>query len=228
VDPCVREWFRTKTSILLTIPALFVSYATRNSNAIPLFKAWIRTVHRPFNQESTDPMNNKLKPAIIGGVVLGILSVIPFVNWVNVCCCLWAILGGLLAAHLYVKGSPTPASTGDGAIVGALAGLVGAVIAVIIGIPISILMSGVMTGVMVSIVEGINPAQAEMMREQMIAGQTVAGAIVNGLILAVFLVIFSTLGGLLGIAIFEKRKGGAPPPPAPQNFGGAGGYGSPI
>jgi len=173
-------------------------------------------------------MNNKLKPAIIGGVVLGILSVIPFVNWVNFCCCLWAILGGLLAAHLYVKSSPTPVSTGDGAIVGAMAGLVGAVIAVVVGIPISIVASGIMTRVFVSFMEGINPDQAEMMRTQMEASQTVAGAIVNGLILAVFLVIFATLGGLIGIPIFEKRKGGTPPP-APQNFGGgAGGYGSSI
>jgi hypothetical protein len=167
-------------------------------------------------------MNNKLKPAIIGGVVLGILSVIPFVNWVNFCCCLWAILGGLLASHLYVKGSPTPASTGDGAIVGAMAGAVGGVIAIIIGIPVSYLASGVMTGILVGFLEGVNPAQAEMMRAQMEA-QSIAGHIVNGFILAVLLIVFSTLGGLIGISIFEKRKGGAVPPP--QNYGGPGGPG---
>jgi hypothetical protein len=173
-------------------------------------------------------MNNKLKPALIGGVVLGLLSVIPFVNFVNICCCLWAILGGVLASHLYVKGSPTPTSTGDGAIVGALAGLVGAVIVIIIGIPISILTSGLMTGFFLSLIEGINPSQAELMRQQMEAGQTVAGAIVNGIILAVLLVIFSTIGGLIGISIFEKRKGGSAPP-APQNFGGGpGAYGSSV
>ncbi len=162
-------------------------------------------------------MNNKLKPAIIGGVVLGILSVIPFVNWVNICCCLWAILGGLLASYLYIKNSPVPASAGDGAILGALAGLVGAVIAVVIGIPLSILMSGVMTRMIISLLESINPSQAEMMRTQIEAGQTVVGAIVNGLILAVLLVVFSTLGGLIGIPIFEKRKRDVMNPP-PQNF----------
>lgn len=173
-------------------------------------------------------MNNKMKPAIIGGVLLGVLSIIPFVNWVNICCCLWAILGGLLASKQYVSSSPTPASAGDGAIVGAMAGLVGAVIAVILGIPISILTSSLMSGIMVSIIEGINPAQAEMMRTQMEAGSTVAGAIVNGFILAIFLVVFSTIGGLIGVSIFEKRKGDVPPP-APQDFGGgAGGYGSNV
>ena len=169
-------------------------------------------------------MNDKLKPAIIGGVVLGVLSVIPFVNWVNVCCCLWAILGGLLASKQYVSNSPTPASAGDGAIVGAMAGLVGAVIAVIIGIPISIVTSGLMSGIIISLIEGINPAQAEMMRAQMETSSTIGRAILNGFILAIFLVIFSTIGGLIGISIFEKRKGGAAPP-APLNFGGgAGGY----
>ena len=161
-------------------------------------------------------MNNKLKPAIIGGVVLGVLSVIPFVNWVNVCCCLWAILGGLLAAHLYVKGSPTPTSTGDGAIVGALAGVVGGIIAIFIGIPISYLMSGVMSGLISGMLEGVNPAQAELMRGQ-IEAQTIVAHIVNGIILAVLLIIFSTIGGLIGISIFEKRKGNVSPPP-PQSY----------
>ena len=163
-------------------------------------------------------MNNKLKPAIIGGVVLGLLSVIPFVNWANVCCCLWAILGGALASYLYIKNSAVPATAGDGAILGAMAGLVGAVISVVIGIPVSILMSGVMIGIVFRLMESINPSQAEMMRSQIEAGQTVAGAIVNGLILAVLLVIFSTLGGLIGIPIFEKRKRNVMPPP-PQNYG---------
>ena len=163
-------------------------------------------------------MNNKLKPAIIGGVVLGLLSVIPFVNWANLCCCLWALLGGALASYLYIKKSPVPATPGDGAILGAMAGVVGAVISVVIGIPVSILTSGLMIGILVRLMESVNPSQAEMIRAQIQAGQSVVGAIVNGLILAVLLVIFSTLGGLIGIPIFEKRKRNVMPPP-PQNFG---------
>lgn len=165
-------------------------------------------------------MNNKLKPAIIGGVVLGLLSVIPFVNFVNICCCLWAILGGMLASYLYIKNSPVPASPGDGAILGVLAGVVGAAIAIIIGIPISILMGGAMTAFFVGLIERIDPSQAEMMRRQIEAGQTVASAIINGVVLAVLLVIFSTLGGLLAVPIFEKRKRDLSAPPPPQNFGG--------
>lgn len=166
-------------------------------------------------------MNNKLKPAIIGGVVLGLLSVIPFVNFVNICCCLWAILGGLLASYLYIKNSPIPASPGDGAIVGVLAGVVGGAIAIVIGIPISIFMGSAMTAFFVGLMERIDPSQAEMMRRQIEAAQTVASAIINGIVLAVLLVIFSTLGGLIAVPIFEKRKRDLQAPPPPQNFGGA-------
>jgi hypothetical protein len=163
-------------------------------------------------------MNNKLKPAIIGGVVLGLLSAIPFVNLVNICCCLWAILGGILASYLYVKNSPTPANAGDGAIVGAIAGAVGAVIYLILGIPLAIVGGAAMREMMVKILSNIDPSQADMIRRQMEAqGDNIAGVIVQSLIGAVLLVVFAVIGGLIGIPLFEKRKGGTmpPPPPAP-------------
>lgn len=168
-------------------------------------------------------MNDKLKPALIGGVVLGLLSAIPFVNWVNICCCLWAILGGMLASYLYIKSSPTPASAGDGAILGVLAGLVGAIVSFVIGVPVQLLVGTAINGILIGFIADMNPSQAEMMRQQMMAGQTIAGAIVNGLVGGVFLFIFSIIGGLLGVPIFEKRKGNMTPPPPPST-GGVGGY----
>jgi len=169
-------------------------------------------------------MNNKLKPALIGGVLLGLLSVIPFVNAVNVCCCLWAILGGMLASYIYVKNSPTPANAGDGAILGALAGAIGAVISIILGIPINYAMGPTMRNLILSIVENLDRQQADLMRRQLEAsGESIASLIINALILAVLLFIFSIIGGLLGIAIFEKRKG-SPMPPAPPATGGPGSY----
>jgi hypothetical protein len=167
-------------------------------------------------------MNDKVKPALIGGVVLGLLSVIPFVNWVNFCCCLWAILGGMLASYLYIKKSPTPATAGDGAILGVIAGLVGALIAIIIGIPLSLVIGTAMNEILIRLVENANPEQARMMRAQM-GVQTVGAAIGRGFIGAIFLFIFSIIGGLLGVPIFEKRKGNAVPPPPPV-VGGPGGY----
>ena len=170
-------------------------------------------------------MNNKLKPALIGGVVLGLLSAIPFISAANLCCCLWAILGGMLATNLYIKSSPTPVNPGDGAILGALAGVVGGVIAFVLGVPIAYAMGPTMRNLMVSLIENMDPQQAEMMRRQLEAsGDAIAPLLVQGLITSVLLFLFAIIGGLLGVPIFEKRKGGGPPPP-PINVGGApGGY----
>ena len=170
-------------------------------------------------------MNNKLKPALIGGVLLGVLSVIPFVSAANICCCLWAILGGMLATYLYVKNSSTPVSAGDGAILGALAGVVGAVIYVIIGIPIAYAMGPTMRNMMVSLIERMDPQQADLMRRQLEAsGDAIAPLIIQGLVVAVLLFLFSVIGGLLGVPIFEKRKSGTPQPPPINVGGGPGGY----
>lgn len=163
-------------------------------------------------------MNNKLKPAVIGGVVLGLLSAIPFVNWVNICCCAWAILGGLLASYLYVRNSATPANAGDGAIVGAIAGGIGAAIYLVLGIPLAIVSGAAMREMLINLMASVDPRQAEMIRTQMEAqGESIASAIFQGLIGAVLLVVFAIIGGLIGIPLFEKRKGGPvpPPPPAP-------------
>ncbi len=163
-------------------------------------------------------MNNKIKPALIGGVILGLLSAIPFVNFVNLCCCAWAILGGLLASYMYVKNSPTPANAGDGAVVGGIAGAIGAVVYLIIGIPLAIVAGTAMREVMINLMTNLDPRQAEMIRTQMEAqGQSISATIVQSFIGALLLIVFAVVGGLIGIPLFEKRKAGPmPPPPPPQ------------
>jgi hypothetical protein len=171
-------------------------------------------------------MNNKLKPALIGGVFIGVLSVIPFVSAANLCCCLWAILGGMLATYLYVKNSPTPAGAGDGAVLGVIAGAIGAVISFVIGVPLAIAMGPTMRNMIVSLMQNIDARQAEMMRQQFEAqGTAIAPIIIQSLIGAALLFVFAILGGLLGVPIFEKRKGTLPPSPPPFDAGGSpGGY----
>ena len=165
-------------------------------------------------------MSDKLKPALIGGVVLGILSVIPFISAGNLCCCLWAILGGMLASYLYIKNSPTPANAGDGAVLGAAAGAIGAVISVVLGVPIAWAMGPTMRNMIISLMENADPRQADIMRRQLEAsGDAIGPIIIQSLIGAALLFVFAIIGGLLGVVIFEKRKGGAPPEP-PINVGG--------
>jgi hypothetical protein len=147
-------------------------------------------------------MNNKLKPAILGGLIVGVLSAIPFINY---CCCIWSIGGGLLAAYLYIQSSPTPVAMGDGAIVGGLAGVVGGIIYLIIGLPIALLI-------------GATAMEEQFTQRgvQLPLSGTVL-MIVAGIFGAIILAVLATLGGIIGVAIFEKRKSGIVPPP-PQSF----------
>ncbi len=174
-------------------------------------------------------MENKLKPALIGGVVLGVLSAIPFVNLGNLCCCGWAVLGGGLAAYLYIKQSPVPVSKAEGAMLGLMAGLIGTVIAWVIGIPLGLIIGDVFTPKLVEIIESIDPRQAEELRRQLAAQQNQPfiqklPAMLVGMVMGIVAyTAFSTLGGLIGTSIFEKRNPivpDIPPPPPSQGYGG--------
>ena len=157
-------------------------------------------------------MNNKLKPALLGGLIVGVLSAIPFINY---CCCIWSIGGGALAAFLYIKGSSVPVRTGDGAVVGGLAGVIGGIIYLVIGLPIAIFFG------MAAMEEQLSNSGVHLPFSGVIL------MIVASLVGAIFLALLATLGGVIGVAIFEKRKdGGVPPPP---NYGSAPGtYGTGV
>jgi len=148
---------------------------------------------------------NKLKPAVLGGLVVGILSAIPFVNY---CCCLWAIGGGLLAGMLYIKASPVRITTGDGAVLGALAGVVGGAIYLIVAIPIALLWGAA----------AMEQAFRNSGMRMPLSGPLMI--IVGSLFGAVCLIGLSTVGGLIAVPIFEKRKDAAVTPPPPVAPGG--------
>src|SRR5690242_9006548 len=83
---------------------------------------------------------SRLQPALLGGLVIGLGSVIPGLSYANLCCCGWGIVGGALAAWLLIRKSPVlPVSKGSGASTGALAGIVGAGVYLVIGVPLLLL-----------------------------------------------------------------------------------------
>ena len=81
------------------------------------------------------------QPALIGGAVVGVLSALPIVNMGNVCCCLWVVGGGAVAAYVLQQNQSTPITPGDGALAGLLAGLAGAFIYLVLSIPITLVMA---------------------------------------------------------------------------------------
>src|SRR5580765_3925148 len=83
-------------------------------------------------------MQSRLQPAVIGGVVIGVLSALPLISACNCCCCMWIIGGGAVAAYLLQQHQVTPITVGDGAVVGAMAGLIGAVVHLAVSIPVQV------------------------------------------------------------------------------------------
>lgn len=155
-------------------------------------------------------MNDKIKPALIGGGSLGVANSIPLVNLLNCACCALVIGGGVLAAHLYFKDTPPTAERpfGDGIMLGALAGVFGAIVSTIISIPMTLL--GLRLGLMDfmdDILENADlpPAMADML-SSMGSGGLAMGALLVGLMFnLVIYAIFAGIGGAIGVAIFVKK-----------------------
>jgi len=179
---------------------------------------------------------NMLKPALIGGMAMGILSAIPGLSACNCVCCAWAICGGIFAAYLYVKDSLFPITMGRGAGVGLVSGAIGGTVGFLFSIPIQRILTG--GGNPMMAMEQFKelmeknpdfPEEARRSIEALLAHDyfTIFVAIFGFLSNVAGFSIFAMLGGAIGVALFEKRKPGTnrqdtPPPPVemppPDNF----------
>ena len=166
---------------------------------------------------------SKLQPALLGGVAIGVLSSLPVVNLVNVCCCAWVIVGGALAAHLMQQNHPAPISAGDGAIVGLMAGAIGAVVGSLLAIPIALALGPMQSQFLERVLESANdlPPEARSVLEQMRGGMMGGAFGVMAFVISLFFSlcvysVFGLFGGLIGAAMFKKNA----PPPLPPPSGG--------
>ncbi len=143
---------------------------------------------------------------------MGVLSALPLIAAGNVCCCLWVISGGLVAAYVLQQNQPTPITPADGALVGLLAGLIGAVVQVALSIPISLIVGPMERALMQRLLDmaGNMPPDMRDMFERYGRDGGNAAFFLIGRIIAFMMwlcvgAVFSTLGGLLGAAIFKKN-----------------------
>jgi uncharacterized membrane protein YeaQ/YmgE (transglycosylase-associated protein family) len=157
-------------------------------------------------------MNDRLQPALWGGVLIGVLSALPLVSAGNCCCCLWVLVGGGLAAYLRQQNSPYQITASEGAIVGLMAGLIGAVIGSVLAIPFQY-MAGPMQQQMMERIVNENPDITPELRVWLERATNASGLWIIGFLFAICAYsVFGVLGGLLGVAIFKKNL---PPPPPP-------------
>lgn len=144
-------------------------------------------------------------PALIGGVFAGILSGIPFINCL---CCLWIIVGGIMAAYFLTKNSPAPLSASDGAIVGVFAGIIGAVVEFLISIPLNPINEAIYRDMMNKITEYTEDVP-EWWGSMMEGGwETSIPFILIGLVInVVAFSVLGALGGIMGVSLFKKKSG---------------------
>jgi hypothetical protein len=142
-----------------------------------------------------------MQPALFGGLVIGVLSALPIISAGNLCCCLWVISGGLVAAYSYQQRLETPITPGDGALAGLLAGIVGAVVYLVLSIPINLLIGPWERVLIDRFREGMPPDFREFVASRAGGGLFV----VFGFVIMLFVgSIFATIGGLLGSIFFKK------------------------
>jgi hypothetical protein len=161
---------------------------------------------------------NYTKPALIGGAVMGVLSALPIVSAGNLCCCLWVLCGGALAAYLLQQDQQAPITLGDGALAGLLAGIFGAFVMLVLSIPIMMLFQPFRREVIDRVLEqaeNVPPWLRDALTRGGFSAMLIAGQF---LISLVFGSAFSTLGGIVGAAMFQKKlpPGTIDVPPVPS------------
>ena len=158
----------------------------------------------------------KLQPALLGGVVIGVLSALPVINLAN-CCCAWILFGGGLAAYLMQQNHPEPILISDGAIAGLLAGIIGAFVAALISIPISLAMGPLQAGMTQDMLNNPDlPPEFRRLFEQFGRGPVIGvGFFLFFFVSLVVCAIFGMLGGLFDALMFRKNPPPVMPPPIP-------------
>jgi hypothetical protein len=163
------------------------------------------------DQRSTGPERELefLKPAAMGGALLGVLSGLPFISGLNIICCLWAQAGGAFATWLVNKQRPGGLKYGDGAFAGVISGLVGAFVTTIISIPIQIIAftPETLARVQKQMEQApISPRARDAFLQFFTPGFQPARTVIFLLMYMVAFGLFSMIGGILMVAILNRKK----------------------
>jgi len=148
---------------------------------------------------------NKFIPALWGGVLIGIISGVPFLGFINCACCAGVIGGGLLAVYLYRKDlDPNqPMTMGEGAMLGLLAGLIGAVI----GSVLSAVFSTASFDFLYRLSEYVDEPELDEFLEEMDPSMLTGGLFFFGFLMSLIIDgLFGVIGGLLGVSFFGGAK----------------------
>lgn len=168
---------------------------------------------RSITQDNPD----LFEPSLIGGTFLGVTSALPLLMYLNGVCCALIIGGGILASYFYIRAYPshmTPVTLGDGALVGLLSGGVGSVVYAMVTIPLEFVKSRLGFGLQElaqleeTLVDPKIPEAVRQMVRALFEGGTFSIGIlfIELLFFMITALIFATIGGVIGVALFQKNS----------------------
>ena len=165
-----------------------------------------------------------MQPALVGGLFIGILSALPFVNLANYCCCLWVITGGVIAAVLDQQTEPTRIPTGRAAYDGVIAGIVGAIVWLAASMLLDLAMSPLYERAVTEMVRNATdmPPAARAYLENVGSRASSPVSYILGFFFHLFVgVVFATIGGIIGVTVFGPSRppelpGSTPLPRSPE------------
>lgn len=166
---------------------------------------------------------DKLLPAVYGGIIMGLISAVPFVNLVNCICCAGILFGGAMAVYFYKSNftpDTPPFTTGDCLVVGALAGFVGAIVGAALSYLLDAIFGNIVLEFMRNLLLNSDLELTPEMRDKLEEALTDQDRHVFALMLQFFFslvlnMVFGLLGGLIGYGIFKPKTEPLPPMPKP-------------
>jgi hypothetical protein len=152
---------------------------------------------------------DKFTPALYGGIIIGVLSGIPFLNLVNCLCCAGILFGGFMSVYFY-KNNLTeemdPLTSGETVGLGVFAGVFGAVFSSLLSRLLIFLFGDVMQEMILGFLKSSGFLDSMTPEIRMKMSQPDPGSLITNIV-AHFIIcpLFGLLGGLIGYAVFRKR-----------------------
>lgn len=163
---------------------------------------------------------SKFTPVIISSVIIVVISLFPFLNFINLLCCAGVIIGGAAGTAYYnkqLKNAGAQIKYKDGAAIGVLSGIISALIVVIGTTLMTMLVSQNPIPQIYEMLDmqGLDiPPEIDKFLQQISdeyskQGFSITLTIVTLIVDLIAYPVFSAIGGMLAVAIFSKKKNAA-------------------
>lgn len=163
---------------------------------------------------------SKFTPVIISSAIIIIISLFPFLNFINLLCCAGVIIGGAAGTAYYnnqLKKTGGQIQYKDGVAIGVLSGIISALI-VVIGTTIMTMLvkqNPIPEVYRMIDMQGLNiPPEIDKFLQQISdeyskRGFSITLTLVTLVVDLISYPIFSAIGGMLAVQIFGKKKNAA-------------------